>query len=826
MSTQSYKKLLLSTFIFSVMIGRVTYAEDYFNPDFIEGQGKKNKRIDLSVFTSKNGQLPGIYYTNVFMNNTVVLKKEIKFELNDRNELAPVLTKNDYIAMGILPNATKSFESLGSDEIVKNISDLIPDAGFSYVFNEKKLNFSVPQLYVDKTALGDVPQNLWDDGISTLFSNYYYSGSTAQNEKNANYKNTSYLNLRSGVNFAGWRYRNYSIYSHSNETNQWKGLTNYIERDVKSIRSHLTLGDAYTSSEYFDGFSFRGIKIASDDAMLPSSQRGFAPKVRGIAQTNAIVTIRQNGAIIRQENVSAGPFAIDDLYPTSTSGDLEVTVDEGNGNKRTYIQPFSSVPGMLREGNVRFSVSAGKFRTDNDNETRPFFLQPVFSYGISDLNTVYAGSIVSEKYKSFLIGLGRSFGSYGSLSLDGAIARSTINKSNNTGTSVRMQYAKDFTETGTNITLASYKYSTEKYKDFSEANQKKHDYYYMDNAKKDTLQLSINQNLSDISGNNMGSLFVTAYQQRYWGRDNKSRSFNFGYSNYYNDISYSVAYSYTEAREYSDKDQILSLNVSIPLGSATSDSNLTFSTLSDKSRLSNAMVGLNGSVLEDRSLNYNLQTGYTPDNRSNNYLSSSLDYKASFGEYQAGYDRTNDSNRYNYSTNGSIVVHPYGVTAGQAMGETSALVRAVDARDIKVSSNTGVYTNRFGYAIVPYVSPYSRNFLSLDTSVLNDSTEITNNIKTVVPTRGALVLADYPTRIGLKLMVRLTGRDIPFGAMASIENNGVTSTGIVDDSKVVYLSGAPHEGTINVDWVNGKCKAHYKLSNPNGKVINVSAICN
>ncbi|MEA7581073.1 fimbria/pilus outer membrane usher protein, partial [Salmonella enterica subsp. enterica serovar Anatum] len=43
------------------------------------------------------------------------------------------------------------------------------------------------------------------------------------------------------------------------------------------------------------------------------------------------MTIRQNGYVIYQSYVSPGAFAITDLNPTSSSGDLEVTVDEKDG---------------------------------------------------------------------------------------------------------------------------------------------------------------------------------------------------------------------------------------------------------------------------------------------------------------------------------------------------------------------------------------------------------------------------------------------------------------------------------------------------------------
>ena len=45
---------------------------------------------------------------------------------------------------------------------------------------------------------------------------------------------------------------------------------------------------------FLTAVSFRGVQLASDDNMLPDSLKGFAPVVRGIAKSNAQITIKQN----------------------------------------------------------------------------------------------------------------------------------------------------------------------------------------------------------------------------------------------------------------------------------------------------------------------------------------------------------------------------------------------------------------------------------------------------------------------------------------------------------------------------------------------------
>ncbi len=58
------------------------------------------------------------------------------------------------------------------------------------------------------------------------------------------------------------------------------------------------MGDTATAGDIFDSVQMRGAMLASDEEMLPDSQRGFAPIVRGIAKSNAEVSIEQNGYVI------------------------------------------------------------------------------------------------------------------------------------------------------------------------------------------------------------------------------------------------------------------------------------------------------------------------------------------------------------------------------------------------------------------------------------------------------------------------------------------------------------------------------------------------
>ncbi|RVT08277.1 fimbria/pilus outer membrane usher protein, partial [Klebsiella oxytoca] len=79
--------------------------------------------------------------------------------------------------------------------------------------------------------------------------------------------------------------------SSSASENKWQHVNTWLERDITALRSRLTLGDSYTNGDVFDGINFRGAQLASDDNMLPDSQKGFAPVIHGIARGTAQVSV-------------------------------------------------------------------------------------------------------------------------------------------------------------------------------------------------------------------------------------------------------------------------------------------------------------------------------------------------------------------------------------------------------------------------------------------------------------------------------------------------------------------------------------------------------
>lgn len=125
--------------------------------------------------------------------------------------------------------------------------------------------------------------------------------------------------------------------------------------------------------------------------MLPASQRDFAPVIRGITQTNTRITVQQNDYIIYENYISPGPFVITDLYAIYGSGNLHVTVTEDNGKQTKFIQSFSSVPIMQREGKLKYQFTLGRYANSKSNFYKPYFSKLASTYEVSNRLSLLSG---------------------------------------------------------------------------------------------------------------------------------------------------------------------------------------------------------------------------------------------------------------------------------------------------------------------------------------------------------------------------------------------------------------------------------------------------
>ena len=795
-----------------------------------------NQPVDVARFSRGNMVAPGVYAVDVTMNGIRVARQDVRFVAGYEGEGAhPCFSRKVLESFGVdfakvggkagdeaadgvtAPQASSNAAAVDMGECV-DLASVVPDASVEFDFQEQKISLSVPQKYMRDAARGYVPPEMWQEGVNAGFLSYdantYHANGAGINSTQ------NYLGLNAGVNVGGWHFRHQSsITSGTGQGTQFNNIATYVQHDVTRLKSQVTLGDANTTGDVFDSVAFRGVQIATDDRMLPESLRGYAPVVRGTAQSNARVTIRQNGQVIYETSVSPGPFEIKDLYATGYGGNLDVTVTEADGRTEKFSVPYASVAQSLRPGTTRFSVTAGQLR-DSSLETKPNFAQFTLQRGLTNTVTGYGGGVVGNGYMAANIGAALNT-KYGAFSADVTGAQTQIpGEDTMRGASLRIGYSKFIDPTDTNISVAAYRYSTAGFLNLSDAANVRdqamhggdlHSLYHQ----RSRLQLTVNQNFKDH-----GTLFLSASSQQYWNRGGADTFYQAGYTNSFKYGTYSVTAGRTRDSDGTMSNQFM-LSTTLPLGRSQHAPMLSTS-LSSTGGAANMQANLSGSLGDSNQYSYNAYGTYNnAGNGSAANAGVSGVYRAPYAQMTTSASVGSNSSQVSAGVSGSIVAHPGGVTFSQTVGDTFGIVEARGAEGANVSSSPGVKIDSRGYAVVPNLTAYSVNTVDIDPKGTSTDIEFESTSEQAVPRLGSVVMLKYKTVTGRAALIhapQLGGNALPFGADV-VDGNGRT-VGVVAQDSQIFARGLEDQGSLFLNWGSTgaeQCRIDYVLPKATGK---------
>ncbi|MEI9599616.1 fimbria/pilus outer membrane usher protein [Moellerella wisconsensis] len=754
-----------------------------FNMDFLSGESAK---ADLSRFEQNTLMADGKYELDIYVNND--WRGRIPVQLVDNNHNV-LISSNDIENLGIEVD-----NEIANKEQYLPLKSFLHDGSYQLDVASFKLNINIPQAYLIQHMNGYISPDYWDQGISGAFvsynSNYFHSQNKQNGSRNNN--DSAYISLNSGINLFGWQFRDQSIYNYNNQNaGQWHNNNRYVQKGIPSINSELRAGDSYTNSESFDSIFFRGISLKTDLRMYPDAYQGFSPTVHGVAQSNAVIDIYQDNILIFQTSVPPGPFTIKDLLPTGSGGDLNVEVKEANGSINRFIVPFSAVPNMLKEGMSKYEFTAGEARIDN-SKNRPNFIQASYQYGINNLLTGYNGAIVSKDYYSVLLGGGFNL-PVGALSIDITHAESRFSEiKNKKGQSYKIAYSRYFNQSGTNFSLAAYRYSTKDYLTLSDSIAlhnwvQEGNYAGHYSHQKNTFNINMNQNL----GQNLGSIFVSGTVRDYWGESNNSQEFQLGYNNNWQKINYSITASRIShsdnSQESTKPEQRYYLNLSFPFSLFEQQAYMTTNVGFNDGQYNNSNIGISSTVGDHHQLNYNLN--FAHQHAGNTTLNSSLSYKTQIATLNSSYSHSDQYQQLGLGASGSLVAFSGGILTSNQLGETFAIINAPGVKNAAINGDKTMTTNNNGIALVPYLSAYRKNAVMLDSSNLEeDSAELIGNIKDVVPYAGAITYIDFKTDKRHNYIFRAyrdNGKPLPFGTEVTDKNNQIL--GYVGQGSTIFI---------------------------------------
>ena len=851
-------------------------ADANFDRSMLAGAGQNT--TDLSRFERGNFVPAGNYSVDIYLNDAPVGRRDVRLAAPSPDASAtPCVTPALLDTLGLHPADLSDalLAEMADPAACVDITRVIPGASLGFDLGDLRLDASVPQAFLGRVARGYVDPQYWDEGVTAGLLNYNLN--SYRTSAGGLHQTSTYLGLDAGINLGAWRVRHDSTLDWQSGTagagssHHWQNIATYAQRDLTALRAQLTVGDSWTSGEIFDSFGLRGVQIATDDRMQPQSLRGYAPTVRGVADSNAKVVVRQNGMLIYQTTVAPGPFVIDDLYATGYGGDLEVSVTEASGRVHSFSVPYASVPQLLRPGVNRFSIAAGQMR-EQTIEDEPNVVQATLQHGFTNLLTGYAGVVGSEGYGAMLLGSALNT-RYGAFAMDITGARTRIpGLDTMSGQSVRLSYSKIMAPTGTSLSVAAYRYSTSGYLTLRDAARAR-DYAQrglpvfasgparpilingvpvaglltpqqqaalaginytgaLDTVGVDRQRNNFSINLSQRLGATGGSLYVTGSARDYWNRGGTDTQFQVGYNNSVGRLNYNVSAS-RERNLFGRSENRFMLNLTIPLGNGAHAPILTGALSRTGSDATQEQATVSGTAGSNDQFNYGVTATHDNGRDSGSVGTSgsvNAGYRGSHVQVNVGVGAGSGYSQASLNLAGGIVAHPGGVTFGQPLGDTVGLVEARDAAGARVINAAGVRIGHNGYALIPYLTPYQLNRIDIDPTGLSLDVQLDNTSAQIAPRAGAVVLIKFKSESGRFVLIQTRladGNTLPFGA--EVDDARGTLVGVVGQAGQIMARLPNDSGSLRVNWqtddgASQSCTLPYDLAKSNGTAAGIRRI--
>ena len=180
----------LASAIVALLIGIEAYAaEETFDTHFMIG-GMKDQQVS-NIRLEDNQPLPGQYDIDIYVNKQWRGKYEIIVKDNPQETC---LSREMIKRLGI------NTDSFASGKQCLTFKQLIQGGSYTWDIGVFRLDFSVPQAWVEELESGYVPPENWERGINAFYTSYYVSQYYSDYKASGNSKST-YVRFNSGFVF-------------------------------------------------------------------------------------------------------------------------------------------------------------------------------------------------------------------------------------------------------------------------------------------------------------------------------------------------------------------------------------------------------------------------------------------------------------------------------------------------------------------------------------------------------------------------------------------------------------------------------------------------
>ena len=724
--------------------------------------------VDLSGFTSRNFVAPGQYLVQLSVNNSEASNDvNVKFDHLDGQKSAVLCL--DAALLDRLDLKPEIRASLPNKPCL-TMKELDQDAYYDFDHAELKLSLSVPQALRVERPEGYINPKLFSNGVNSAFIGYAFNYNRDEDRE------SKYLGLNGGLNLAGWYYRHAgSFESKDSGLGKYYSDQNVLYRDITPMHSRLSLGQFNTTTYRLDNLSIVGAQISSDQDMLPWAYRQYAPVIENFAYTNAVVRVYQNAQKIYERTVPRGAFKINDL--NTGNGDLTVEITETGGEKRTFIVPLQSNQDLVRQGRYNYSVAGGNYRTRTETTDDKLF-QGSFNYGLTNNMTVGAGVNISDGYNSGM-GLLALNTRLGGVTSTIEYTDSDLFGKNYKGGKYALNYRYAWIPQSFYFYADYANYDREYMSISSHLYQRNRDvltesenenFLYNYNLKQN-VGFSISKSFSDTR---FGNLSLSARKNNYWDDSQDYYQYNLSYGNRWKRISYNIGFNRTDytngERERGDSAYF---SVSVPLDWRNQKMYANASVQRNEQDQFTSNASVTGTAGANNQINFGLGVS---DTENNTMFNGNVNYLLPMVNVGSTVSVDSHNTQYSFSAQGAVVGHRHGLTPVNSLPETYTIIHAENGAGANVSNAWGVKVDRFGNAIYPFNSAYTKNTISLDPKDLPASVTLESNQTDVIPRKYSSQLAEFKANKTSNLLLRIHAaqqQDIPMGSQFKDSDNQV-----------------------------------------------------
>ncbi|MGU3306350.1 fimbria/pilus outer membrane usher protein [Pseudomonas sp. M5A4_2d] len=202
-----------------------------------------------------------------------------------------------------------------------------------------------------------------------------------------------------GFNLEDWIVRSRQFYVSDNGKARIEHLYAYAQRDIAELQSTFQMGQISSNNPLFGGVQLSGLQFFPDGQSRVAAGSNNAV-VEGLAHSPSRIEVRQSGVLIHSTLVPEGPFRLTGLPLLNGTSDLEVSVIDVRGARRSFVVPAASFTGAVPAApGYYFSVGTLRKNAGEDGPV-PVVAMGSGTWGLGSNSSAGFGLLNTDEYWS------------------------------------------------------------------------------------------------------------------------------------------------------------------------------------------------------------------------------------------------------------------------------------------------------------------------------------------------------------------------------------------------------------------------------------------